>query len=232
MSEDRRQAQSKSGLPAASPGELPAGEDPREVQRKSDRPATGPGLLRPAPSVTQSVTQSVAPAVAPARAAPVANPEPHVAPVVAPSFAPPQAPPVAPPLAPPLSPANSAGAAAATDLEPDYEEDDLQLTFADRLRRLSPAPVLLTLGSIGSLLFDILAVTSHTTPVAVLMSAGVVTGLVFGANAVIASMGTWRATQDGEYGRALLLAGIGGVSALVSTGALAALLVMVLLLNS
>ena len=224
MSEDRRQAQSKSGLPAASPGEVPAGEDPREVQRKSDRPATGPGLLRPAPAVAPSV----APAVAPARAAPVANPEPHVAPVVAPSFAPPQAPPVAPPLAP----ANSAGAAAATDLEPDYEEDDLQLTFADRLRRLSPAPVLLTLGSIGSLLFDILAVTSHTTPVAVLMSAGVVTGLVFGANAVIASMGTWRATQDGEYGRALLLAGIGGASALVSTGALAALLVMVLLLNS
>jgi hypothetical protein len=224
MSEDRRQAQSKSGLPAASPGELPAGEDPREVQRKSDRPATGPGLLRPAPSVTQSV----APAVAPARAAPVANPEPPLAPSQAPPVAPPQAPPVAPPLAP----ANSAGAAAATDLEPDYDEDDLQLTLADRLRRLSPAPVLLTLGSIGSLLFDILAVTSHTTPVAVLMSAGVVTGLIFGANAVIASMGTWRATQDGEYGRALLLAGIGGVSALVSTGALAALLVMVLLLNS
>jgi len=60
----------------------------------------------------------------------------------------------------------------------------------------------------------------------------VATGLIFGANAVIASIGTWRATQDGESGRALLLAGIGGVSTLVSAGALAALLVMVLLLNS
>lgn len=210
MSEDRRQAQSKSGFPAASSGELLPGEDPREVQRKSDRPATGPGLLRPAPPV--------APRTAPPRAAPVASPAPYAAP---------------PMTRPPALPAhaNFAGAAA-TDLELDYDEEDPPRTLADRLRRLSPAPVLLTLGSIGSLIFDVLAITSHTTPVAVLMSAGVATGLIFGANAVIASIGTWRSTQDGEYRRALLLAGVGGVSAVVSTGALAALLVMVLLINS
>lgn len=207
MSEDRRQAQSKSGFPAASSGELLPGEDPGEVQRKSDRPATGPGLLRPAPPV--------APRTAPPRAAPVASPAPYAA----------------PPMVSPPAPANFA-CAAATDLELDYDAEDPPRTLADRLRRLSPAPVLLTLGSIGSLIFDGLAITSHTTPVAVLMSAGVATGLIFGANAVIASIGTWRSTQDGEYRRALLLAGVGGVSAVVSTGALAALLVMVLLINS
>jgi hypothetical protein len=121
---------------------------------------------------------------------------------------------------------------AATDLESDSDDEGPPPTLADRLRRLSPAPVLLTLGSIGSLVFLGLAMTSHTTPVAVLMSAGVVVGLIFGANAVIASIGTWRATQDGESGRALLLAAVGGISAVISAGALAALLVMVLLLNS
>jgi fucose permease len=123
-------------------------------------------------------------------------------------------------------------AAQAADLESDSDDQALPPTLADRLRRLSPAPVLLTLGSIGSLLFLGVAMTSHTTPVAVLMSAGVVTGLIFGANAVIASRGTWRATQDGESGRALLLAAVGGISAVISAAALAALLVMVLLLNS
>jgi fucose permease len=121
---------------------------------------------------------------------------------------------------------------AATQLDSDFDDQGPPPTLVDRLRRLSPAPVLLTLGSIGSLLFLGVAMTSHTTPVAVLMSAGVVTGSIFGANAVIASRGTWRATQDGESGRALLLAAVGGISAVVSAAALAALLVMVLLLNS
>ena len=81
MSEDDRQAQSKSGLPAASPGELPTGEDPREAQSKSDLPAALPGLLRSARPVVPPATPAVAPAVAPTVA-------PAVAPAVAPTVAP------------------------------------------------------------------------------------------------------------------------------------------------
>jgi hypothetical protein len=140
--------------------------------------------------------------------------------------------PVAPYVAPPVAPPRAAPSVAPADLDSDYEAEEHPPTLAARLRRLSPVPVLLTLGSIGSLVFLGLAMTSHTTPVAVLMSAGVVVGLIFGANAVVASIGTWRATQDGESGRALLLAAVGGTSAVISATALAALLVMVLLLNS
>ena len=252
MNEDRRRAQSKSDPPATSPGVPPAGVDPREGQSKSDRPATGPGLLKPfppeapprpavqppapavAPAAAPAPTPAVAPAVAPVVApAPAPAPTPAVAQAVAPAVAPYLPPHVSPPS---VGPATLADAAAAddddaADLDPGYDED-LPPTLTERLRRLSPAPVLLTIGSIGSLIFLGLAMTSHTTPVAVLMSAGVATGLIFGANAVIASRGTWRATQDGESGRALLLAAVGGVSALISAGALAALLVMVLILNS
>jgi hypothetical protein len=144
----------------------------------------------------------------------------------------PVAPYVAPYVAPPVAPPRAAPSVAPADLDSDYEAEEHPPTLAARLRRLSPVPVLLTLGSIGSLVFLGLAMTSHTTPVAVLMSAGVVVGLIFGANAVVASIGTWRATQDGESGRALLLAAVGGTSAVISATALAALLVMVLLLNS
>jgi hypothetical protein len=140
--------------------------------------------------------------------------------------------PVAPYVAPPVAPPRAAPSVAPADLDSDYDAEEHPPTLAARLRRLSPVPVLLTLGSIGSLVFLGLAMTSHTTPVAVLMSAGVVVGLIFGANAVVASIGTWRATQDGESGRALLLAAVGGTSAVISATALAALLVMVLLLNS
>jgi hypothetical protein len=112
----------------------------------------------------------------------------------------------------------------------DYE--DYSPTLVERLRGLSPALVILTLGSLGCFLFMILAVTSHTTPVAVLMSAGVVTGLIFGVDAVISTVATWRATQDGETGRAFLLAVVGGVACMLSFGAFAGVAVLLLVLNS
>jgi hypothetical protein len=123
-------------------------------------------------------------------------------------------------------------ARAEPDDELEYDEDEEPLTFVERLRSLPPAPVILTLGSIGSLVFLLLAVTSHTTPVAVLLSAAVVTGLIFGVDAVIASVITWRASQSGEVGRAFLAAVVGGVASVVSLGSFAGTLVMVLVLNS
>ena len=73
--------------------------------------------------------------------------------------------------------------------------------------------------------------TSHTTPVAILLGAGVVTGLVFGLDAVIASVATYRRSQDGETGRAVLLALVGGIAAVICASALAGSLIMVLALN-
>ncbi|MGA3031130.1 MAG: hypothetical protein ABSE58_10455 [Candidatus Limnocylindrales bacterium] len=121
----------------------------------------------------------------------------------------------------------------AFDEETDAEdEDEPELTFAERLRRLPPALVILTGGSLGSLVLLFRAVTSHTTPVPVLMGAGVVTGLIFGADAVISSIATWKAAISGESSRAVLLALVGGISYVVSLGAFAGLVVMILVLNS
>jgi hypothetical protein len=113
----------------------------------------------------------------------------------------------------------------------DYD-DDWSPTLVERLRGLSPALVILTLGSLGSLLFMMFAVTRHTTPVPVLMSAGVVMGLIFGVDAVISAVATWRASQYGETGRAFLLAFVGGASCLLSFSAFAGVVVLTLVLNS
>jgi hypothetical protein len=111
------------------------------------------------------------------------------------------------------------------------DEAKIPLTFADRLRRLSPALVILSILSIGSLAFLAFALTSHTTPVPVLLSSAVVTGLAFAVDATVASFMTWRAGQNGEGGKALLLALIGGMSAVVAAGAFAGTLILALLLK-
>jgi hypothetical protein len=92
--------------------------------------------------------------------------------------------------------------------------------------------VILGIGSIGALVFLLYAMTSHTTPVAVLLSAGVVVTLAFAADATIASIATWRAAvQDEDPGRALVLAIVAGGSAVICAGALGATTVLLLLLN-
>ena len=66
----------------------------------------------------------------------------------------------------------------------------------------------------------------------VLLSSAVVTGLAFAVDAVVASFMTWHAGQNGEGGKALLLALIGGMSAVIAAGAFAGTLVLALLLSS
>jgi hypothetical protein len=122
----------------------------------------------------------------------------------------------------------SGGSSSAAD---DYD-DGWSPTLGERLRSLSPALVILTIGSLGSLLFMMFAVTRHTTPVPVLMSAGVVMSLIFGVDAVISTVATWRATQRGETLRAFLLAFVGGFACLLSFGAFAGVVVLILVLNS
>ena len=111
------------------------------------------------------------------------------------------------------------------------EEEALPLTFVERLRRVPPVAVILTAGSLGSVFFLARAATSHTTPVPVLLSAGIVAGLIFAVDAIAASVATWSASRDGRARRALLLAGLGGFAALFSAASLAGVLLMVLVLN-
>ena len=194
-------------------------DDSREVQSKFDRPAASTGLPwtpPAAPAAPPPPAAAGAPAAAPPAPAAPASPS-----ALAPGLS----------FGPPPGFVSSAPPAFVAGADADYD-DDLELTFVDRLRRLSPALVILTVGAIGSLLFLLRAVTSHTTPVAVLLSAGVVTGLIFGVIAVASSVGTWTASQDGRPGRALVLAFVGGFAYLVAFGALAGVLVMILVLNS
>jgi hypothetical protein len=105
-----------------------------------------------------------------------------------------------------------------------------QLTLKDRLRRLSPVYATLTVVSIGSVIFLSLAMTSHTTPIAVLLSAGVVTFLAFGLDAAICTVAAYGAGRREEAGRALLFALLGGVSAVICALAMAGTLIMILVL--
>ena len=203
--------------------QAPSGES--EVQSKFDRRASSLGIRPPA-------EQSKA---APPPSDLGLRPQPPAA-VEMPAVEMPAAP-VLPtrPLVPiaattPLPPAATPAAT------PDEDEDDVEAlepvpTWAERFRRLSPALVILGMGSLGALGFLVVAMTSHTTPVAVLLSAGVVVTLAFVADAVIASVATWRAAVwDEDPGRALLLAVIAGGSAIVCAGALGATIVLVLVL--
>jgi hypothetical protein len=178
-------------------------DEGRESQHKSDRRAPSAGNL-----------------FDPAATPPTATP-----PIATPSAATP--PTWTPPVAPPPAVTDQ------DDLDGDeLETEEPPLTLADRVRRLQPAPVILTIISVGAFVFLARAMTSHTTPVSVLLSAGVVTCLVFGIDAGVASVSTWSASRDGLTRRALLLSAVGGVAALISAGAFAGVLVLVLVLNS
>ena len=209
-------------------------DDGREVQHKSDRPAPSTsGITRPAVPARPILDEpewcvDSAPRVSPASVAPA---------------------PVAPaPVAPVRAGPAVSGAAGSfgyerrmADLDPqiddldqdeDEEYEDLPPTLTDRIRGLKPAPVILGVASIGSVVFLLRAMTSHTTPVPVLLSAGVVAALVFGIDAGVTAVAVFRSGQEGRTGRALLLALLGGFSALVGAGAFSGVLVMVLVLNS
>ncbi len=211
--------------------------DARQAQSKFDQTAvSGPGLPSPieaAPSA-QDALAAEAPdegertaqvkAVAPFVAVPAAPPVPVAVPVAVPAALPV---PAAAALPVPVPVANQDDAA---DDSAD-DEAKVPLTFPDRLRGLSPAVVILSILSIGSLVFLAFAMTSHTTPVPVLISSAVVVGLAFGVDTVVASFMTWRAGQNGEGGKALLLALVGGTSAVVAAGAFAGTLILALLVN-
>jgi hypothetical protein len=210
MSDDRRPDQSKFDRsastgplrPAAAPPPIPP--PPGPVLPPGPVPQSGPAAA-PQPQPVIPAAQPIVHAASPQPIVEAIRPQPSI---------------------PVAVPGDDAGE------DSDFEEDDMAPSMIERVRRLQPAPVVLTAGSLGSLAFLLMSVTSHTTPLGVLLSAAVVTGLIFGADAIVASRATWRASQGGETGTAFLLAFIGGISSLISLGALAGTLVMVLVINS
>jgi hypothetical protein len=90
----------------------------------------------------------------------------------------------------------------------------------------------MAVGSIGSAIFLAFAMTSHTTPVSVLLTAAVVTGLIFLLDSVVSSVISVRAALAGQSGRSLLYAMIFGVSSVACAGAFAVLVILVITLGS
>jgi hypothetical protein len=231
---DERAAQVKAVPPyVASPAAVPptsAGATP--VPALGATPASAGATPVPALAATPvpaAQVKAVTPAVVSAAVSPASG---HVE-----AASPPAAVPTATAPSPaPIVAATLVPAEAAHEDDADYDdaaEDEAgpRLTFADRLRHLSPPLVILSILSIGSLVFLALAITSHTTPVPVLLSSAVVTGLAFAVDAVVASFMTWRAGQNGQGGKALLLALVGGTSAVIAAGAFAGTLILALLLK-
>jgi hypothetical protein len=226
------------------PAEPSPGPSEPEAQSKFAGPASTLGIR---PQVEQSkagsgVPGGLGPVAASARPSAPPAPAPLPPPALPPNLPPPGpssavappagAPPgtVPPSFTAPFAPGRPSAATPAA-LTSELDEDEPVPTWAERLRRLSPALVTLSIGSIGALIFLLVAMTSHTTPVAVLLSAGVVVTLAFAADAVIASMATWRAAVDDEDpGRALLLAVLAGGSAVICAGALGATTVLLFVL--
>jgi hypothetical protein len=210
-------------------------QSPRKPQSKWGTPQEAPSGIQQKAEVPPNAQ---VPGAVPTPPAPAANPAP---PASAPSAwrAAAQATPVA---VPKTRSATAAVAPAATDPVPADDTDLLiehpaldyrpasRLTLKDRLSRLSPVYVTLTVVSIGSVIFLALAMTSHTTPVAVLLSAGVVTFLAFGLDAAICTVASYGAGQREEAGRALLFALLGGVSAVICALSMAGTLIMILVL--
>ena len=206
MSQNPRKPQSKWGTPPDASGGVPP---------KADVPAvTGalPPALSPQPAAWQrpaQMTPAPAPTAAPAAASAGAAP---------------------PAAAPSLPVPVVVGQAALADGRALGAKPAPLVIVKDWLRHLSPAYATLTVVSIGSVLFLAFAMTSHTTPVAVLMSAGVVTLLAFGLDTAICSVAAYQAGLREEAGYALLFALLGGVSAVICALSMAGTLIMILVL--
>ena len=217
MSQSPRKPQSKWGTPQEAPSGIPPkAEVPPNAQVPGAVPTPPASAANPAPP---AAVPSAWPD--PARVTPVAVPVAQVSPVAVPQTPPGEV--VAVPVL--ADDANSLTEDAAIDDRPAS-----QLTLKDRLRRLSPVYATLTVVSIGSVIFLSLAMTSHTTPIAVLLSAGVVTFLAFGLDAAICTVAAYGAGRREEAGRALLFALLGGVSAVICALAMAGTLIMILVL--
>jgi hypothetical protein len=219
MTDDERESQSKSqrrmpGWSGAAPDPEPDPEQGKAVN-SSTPAATSFGALRP-----DALAEPASPADGAAAPVDVIGP----AGAVDSSAGDPVAPASAVPVSDEEEPEDE-------ELPEDLAEDEASPALIDRLRTASPALVTLAVLSIGSALFLIYAMTSHTTPVGVLMSSAIVTGIVFGLDAFFLGRSTVDSAMAEETGRALLLAMLFGVCAVGCALAFGGLAVLVLTLG-
>lgn len=96
-------------------------------------------------------------------------------------------------------------------------------------RRLSPTVITLAVALGGSLLFIIYAVAVRDASQIPMLAAGsAVLGIVFSALAVAGAVWTYRASKEGEGGRAFAFALLGGFAALAAAAGFATSVVLAL----
>jgi hypothetical protein len=168
---------------------------------------------------------------------PVVVPLPVASPVVAPLAVAPT--PVAPP--PPQAPIaqeppedeSLADDSLGDDLLDDEPEESTRPkpSLSERLKRTSPALVILTLAAVGSSGFLAYELSTRVAPIAVLSSAAMVTGICYLLISIVCAVTTYRAASDGRTRLAFLLAFIGGIAAIVAAMSFAGGLLLVLALG-
>ena len=99
-----------------------------------------------------------------------------------------------------------------------------------RLRAfLTPTRVTLVVALVGSLLFLLYAITVRDPSQIPLLASGLaVLGIVFAALALAGAIGTYRAGLEGRGGRALVLAVLGGIAAVIAFGCFSAAVILAL----
>jgi len=103
--------------------------------------------------------------------------------------------------------------------------------LVDRLRRLPPGVVLLTIAAVLSLGFLLIQLASRTASVEVLTSAALVAGLIYVGVAAACGRATWRLGKAGRMWPALFFAFLGGCAAIGAALAFAGALVLFLALG-
>jgi hypothetical protein len=101
---------------------------------------------------------------------------------------------------------------------------------AARRRSVSPGLIILATALIGTLLFGLYTITVRdASQIPLLAAGGVALGIVFVALALYLLRSTWRAGAAGLGRRAMGLAIVGGISAIVGFGCIAMAVILFLL---
>jgi hypothetical protein len=97
-------------------------------------------------------------------------------------------------------------------------------------RRLSPGLIFLAVAIVLSVVYAVYAVTVRdTSQIPLLASGAVVLGIVFGAASIYALVAVWRSGVEGRGGRALGIAVVGGIAAIIAAGCIAGAIVLFML---
>jgi hypothetical protein len=106
-----------------------------------------------------------------------------------------------------------------------------RLDLMNRLKRLPPGVVILTLAAILSTAFLVVQLVSRTASVQLLTSAALVCGMVYVVVAIACLVAVFRLRDEKRLGLSMLIAFIGGCAAFVASGAFFGALVLFLTLG-